>query len=101
MNYIVTTNPERRRLWQRIFDTDKLPVKSSQPRLMCLPAQGELLAYDLDAKSLHQFSLIRFADYLTNKYGLDAAIVDVDGWPILAEDCRLARDVTPHVGFAF
>lgn len=101
MNYIVTTNTDRRRLWQQLFNTDRLPVKTARPRLMCLPHLGEVLAYDLDSRFLHNFALIRFADHVANVQGVSVDDVNVDGWPILADNCKPARDVKPPVGFSF
>ena len=100
MDYVITTDITRRRLWRRIFGTSRLPVKHSHPRLMCMPS-GEILAYDLDINRLHPFAVRRLVHYAAMRLGVPSDVIDVENCPILADDCKPARNVKPAVGFSF
>ncbi len=103
--YLITTQDgDRRRLWQRIFGSDKLPVKTPQPRPMCLePGKPEVLAYDLDADALHSFQVKRFAAVLARRGNgwtyQDAEHAIRAGWPILAEGTEQVTKKRPSLAF--
>lgn len=93
MNWIETTNTHRRRKWQQLFGSDRLPVKASRPRWQHLSVGHETLAYDLDASWLPAGARDRFAHYIARRQGLPYAVAcrTIDGWPVKATGCRVVR----------
>lgn len=100
MSYHVTTSDSQRRaLWVRLFGAEWLPVKAGRPRWQV--ARGELnetevLAFDLDAARLPAGARSRFAHYVAAKTGqtYEAALYQVDGWPIPAAGCVVETAVS-------
>lgn len=86
---VTTQDPARRRLWLRLFGAEWLPVKADRPRWQVKAGQGEVLAFDLDAKRLHPMARARFAHAISQRHGMtyEAALSLVDGWPIEASGC--------------
>ena len=56
-----TSSRERRKLWQDIFEQDWLPIKIAQPREVCLPSRGTVLAYEVDLSWFHWMRVCRAA----------------------------------------
>ena len=96
MFYIMTTDPQRRAKWQRLFGTDELPVKSAEPRWRverdAFGSESNVLGYDLDASRLHWMARIRFADYVSRRMGHTYQPSDMDGWLIKAAGCDLVNE---------
>ena len=95
MSYLITTtDPHRRRLWQRLFGQETLPVLHPYPRWQWLPGhQRETLAYDLALKALPAGARDRLAAYVAWRAGwpYDYAQTAVKGgWAIPAANCRPA-----------
>ena len=96
MTHITTTNPLRRAIWQRLFGTDTLPVKSPRPRWQCIAPGDETLAYDLDTSRLVNGQISRLAAYVAKRAGWSygVALAEVTrGWPIPAANCQVVEPV--------
>ena len=97
--FITTNNAHRALKWQRLFGSDRLPVKQEKPRHQWLPLSVQMvLAYDLDAKRLHPMQRVRFADYISKRTGMthSEAMTHVDGWPLDADGCSVVTaDLEP------
>lgn len=93
MSYLVTTRSKARRNdWQRIFETDSLPVLHQEPRYQEVPGRGVLLAYDLDLSAFHWFARPRLAAHVARRSGraygeVLAQVITAVSWPIDAVDC--------------
>ena len=81
---LVTNNSERKRLWQRIFEQESLPVKQTQPRHTCLPVYGEVPAYELDFEAFHWMELCRTATRIAKMMRCSYEVAQT----ILYEDMR-------------
>lgn len=90
--WIITTNPHRQRIWQRLFGQDRLPVRAIVPRWQHLPGRRDsTLAYDLDVTRLHAAQVERLAGYVARRAGwpYQTALAEIlRGWPIEAAGCR-------------
>lgn len=96
MSYFITTrNGERRKHWQRIFETDRLPVLHREPRYQEVPDSSVLMAYDLDLSAFHSFARRRLAAHVARRSGraygdVLAQVITAVSWPIDANDCDAA-----------
>ena len=99
--WIITTNPHRQRVWQRLFGQDRLPVRTAVPRWQHLPGRSDsVLAYDLDLARLHAAQVERLAGYVARRAGwpYQTALAEIRrGWPIEAAGCRLAEEAETAV----
>lgn len=89
---ITTTDPARRRHWQRLFGRDTLPVRARRPRWVEIPGLGRQLAYDLDLGALHPGQVYRLAAHVARRLGwpYETAVAEVErGWPIRAAGCTV------------
>lgn len=97
MTWITTDNERRLRHWDRLFGTDRLPVKHAKPRRQCIPGNGEVLAYDLDVSRLHWMQVVRLADDIakrSNGLTYDMAMSEIErGWPVVADGCYVIEEV--------
>jgi len=71
---VTTTNPKRSRLWDRIFNTEALPVSQGKPRLVRDPA-GDYYGYDLLISALHPMQIARLAAWAAEETGQPYAII--------------------------
>jgi len=90
--HVTTTNPQRKRLWNRIFDTDALPVCQGKPRRVRDP-NGDYDGYDLLISALHPMQVSRLAAWASRETGESYAtiyklILDV-GFVIRAEETEV------------
>jgi hypothetical protein len=86
--YVVTRDPARQSLWDRLFHTDRLPVRSPRPSL----TPGLCLAYRLDAAALSQNQITRLVGWLVWFRKMthdDAAALVREGFPIAADGVEL------------
>ncbi len=83
-------DPERKREWEAILDSDTLPIKSPIPTWVDLPDMPHKLVYELDLKRLKTEHLERLVDHLARKFDLTPEAVTTqlmaEGVPILVED---------------
>ncbi len=96
---ITTSDAQRRALWLRLFGADWLPVKTARPRWQVVRGElteVEVLAFDLDASRMPAGARDRFAHYIAAKtgQGYEAALTQVDGWPIAAAGCTVETAVS-------
>jgi hypothetical protein len=90
---LTTNSPERRQCWLWLFKQDWLPIKHTQPRLVCLPKVGEVLAYEIDWSQLHQAAMWQAASLLAKRFPLQYPSYEVarhylseDGRFVIASD---------------
>lgn len=61
-------DPERKREWETIFDSDTLPIRSPLPTWVDLPAMGDKLAYELDLKRLTSKQRGRLVEHIIREF---------------------------------
>ena len=93
--YVTTSDPARLRLWDHLFHSDQLPVRSPRPSL----TPGLCLAYRLDAAALSQGQVTKLIGWLVWFQKMtyqDAAALVSEGFPIAAAGCELVeQEATP------
>lgn len=97
MAWIMTHDEARRTRWIKLFGVERLPVKVAKPRWQHHPFSAAMVyAYDLDAARLPSGARSRFAHYVAAKTGqaYEAALYQVDGWPIPAAGCTVETAVS-------
>lgn len=96
--FVTTSDPVRRATWNRIFDTDVLPIMRPRPSLsQCLS-----MAYRLDAHRLTDNEKRRLAGYLVLFRGMDyneALSMIQDGYPIQADGCDVIEQALSTPAF--
>ena len=96
MNELVTCTVygERAATFEAIFGTATIPIVSPLPQLGILPGIGKVAIYKLDVAALTSDQRAKLVAHLAQRFGLPAADVerdlDVDGMPILAQDCGVS-----------
>lgn len=91
--WIETKSPSRRREWERVFGTDRLPVTTARPIGLRFGRKPRVAAYVLDVAALHPMAVCRLAGRIARQQGIDyqtAVGMLEDGWLIPAENCELA-----------
>lgn len=100
--YVRAISQKRRAEWDRIFGTDELPVRCSQPAT----TPAGCLAYRLDESRLHWMQRERLIAHLVRKERMawgEARKLVVEGLPIPASDAALVQeqDINPAPAFVF
>ena len=102
--FICCNAPHRRRLWQQLFGTDRLPVRSEKPRWICDLA-GERLVYDLDLDRLRPGAVYRLAGYVARRkqrpYALVLSDIQATGFWVDATGCELVEGTVRIRPFPF
>lgn len=89
--YVTTSDPARLALWDRLFHSDRLPVRSPRPSL----TPGLCLAYRLDAAALSRNqvnALIGWLVWWKRMTHQEAAALVTEGFPIAAAGCELIQE---------
>lgn len=86
------TDPDRAAEWQAIFGTNTLPIRSIEPQPYTAPQlDGSHLFYELDIDALTGRQRQQLIIALAAKFRIPEQIVagelDIQGVPILAENC--------------
>ncbi|MFO7537595.1 MAG: hypothetical protein R6X32_05995 [Chloroflexota bacterium] len=94
-SYIRTTDHSRAATWQRIFGTDRLPVRADQPRWICDRA-GERLVYDLDMSQMPGPAVHCLAAHVARlarqPYMLVLSDIESRGFWVDAADCWVEEE---------
>lgn len=85
--YVTTSEPARRRTWQRIFGSERLPVLHPSPRVVEVHA-GSVPAYDLALAALSDAQRMRLAAHVARRPGWDyfTARLEIEtavAWPLI------------------
>lgn len=87
----LTENTERGKLFQSIFGTRTVHVKSPIPHLANLPEVGSAYVYELDLKFITAAERDKLVAHISQRFGISPITVDLEldqhGIPILANDC--------------
>lgn len=94
---VTTSSPERRRTWQRLFDTAVLPITSPFADELASPRGITTSVFYLDVRRVQPLHMRNLASYLAaRQWGLtvEAALNQIqrDGWTINAAGCEVVRE---------
>lgn len=99
--YVAATSPVRRRLWERVLGSERVPVLDVRPRWVEF-RDGPAWGYDVAVRELHDGQVCRLAAYMSrvNRTDYDEtrrSILD-DGVVVVADGLYVVDDETADAG---
>ena len=87
------TDADRARMWNAVFGSPRVPVKSIVPTRANLPGRPDVLIYQLDVNVITSEQRAKLCQELGARFGLSPEFVDQEldehGVPILADDVSI------------